>query len=106
MTAKLRICAIAALVTLFGQRADAQQLLNEWLENGCSLVNAQVADEVSVVLNCKTMVEAMRKSGKDFKGNPVPPEYAKNYGYTVVCVTERLRPGAIGTSVKYCVTIP
>ena len=106
MTAKLRICAIAALVTLFGQRADAQQLLNEWLENGCSLVNAQVADEVSVVLNCKTMVEAMRKSGKDFKGNPVPPEYAKNYGYTVVCVAERLRPGAIGTSVKYCVTIP
>jgi hypothetical protein len=106
MTAKLRICAIAALVTLFGQRADAQQLLNEWLENGCSLVNAQVADEVSVVLNCKTMVEAMRKSGKDFKGNPVPAEYAKNYGYTVVCVAERLRPGAIGTSVKYCVTIP
>jgi hypothetical protein len=106
MKVMLRICAIAALVTLFGQRAEAQQFLNEWLENGCSLVSAQVAEEVSVVLNCKAMVEAMRKSGKDFKGNPVPPEYAKNYGYTVVCVTERLRPGAIGASVKYCVTIP
>jgi hypothetical protein len=106
MTVMLRICAIAALVTLFGQRAEAQQFLNEWLENGCSLVNAQVADEVSVVLNCKAMVEAMRKSGKDFKGNPVPPEYAKNYGYTVVCVTEAIQPKAIGASVKYCLTIP
>ncbi len=106
MTVKLRICAIAALLTLFSEEAQAQQFLNEWLENGCSVVNAQVSEEVSVVLNCKAMVEAMRKSGKDFKGNPVPPEYAKNYGYTVVCVTERLRPGAIGTSVKYCVTIP
>ena len=106
MTMKLRICGLVALVTLFGQRAEAQQFLNEWLENGCSLVSAQVAGEVSVVLNCKTMVEAMRKSGKDFKGNPVPPEYSKNYGYTVVCVTETIQPKAIGASVKYCVTIP
>ena len=54
----------------------------------------------------QAMVEAMRKSGKDFKGNPVPPEYSKNYGYTVVCVTEAIQPRAIGASVKYCVTIP
>lgn len=106
MTVMLRICASVALLTLFGQRAEAQQFLNEWLENGCSLVSAQVAAEVAVVLNCKTMVEAMRKSGKDFKGNPVPPEYSKNYGYTVVCVTEAIQPRAIGASVKYCVTIP
>ncbi|HEU4377567.1 MAG TPA: hypothetical protein VFR73_03270 [Hyphomicrobiaceae bacterium] len=106
MTVKLRICAIVGLVTLFGQSAQAQQFLNEWLDNGCSLVSAQVAGEVSVVLNCKTMVEAMRKSGKDFKGNPVPPEYSKNYGYTVVCVTEKIQPKAIGASVKYCLTIP
>jgi hypothetical protein len=106
MTVKLRIFAIVALLTLFGQRAEAQQFLNEWLENGCTLVSAQVAAEIAVVLNCKTMVEAMRKSGKDFKGNPVPPEYSKNYGYTVVCVTEAIQPKAIGASVKYCLTIP
>ena len=106
MTVRLRIFAISALVTLFGQAAEAQQFLNEWLDNGCSLVSAQVADDVAVVLNCRTMVEAMRKSGKDFKGNAVPPEYAKSYGYTVACVTEKIRPGAIGASVKYCVTIP
>jgi hypothetical protein len=106
MTVKLRICAVVALVTLFGQRAEAQQFLNEWLDGGCSLVSAQVASEAAVVLNCRAMVEAMRKTGKDFKGNAVPPEYAKRYGYTVVCVTETIQPGAIGASVKYCVTIP
>src|ERR1700741_1871091 len=106
MTVKFRILAIVALMTLFGQRAEAQQVLNELLDGGCSVVSAQVTDDIAVVLNCRTMVEAMRKTGKDLKGNPVPPEYAKNYGYTVVCVTEKIQPKAIGASVKYCLTVP
>jgi hypothetical protein len=94
------------MAILASGRVEAQQLLNQWLDAGCSVVSAQVTGEVAVVLNCKAMVETMRKSGKDFKGSSVPPEFAKNYGYTVVCVTDKIQPGTLGLNVRYCLTIP
>jgi len=39
-------------------------MLNQWLDAGCSVVSAQATGEVAVVLNCKAMVETMRKSGR------------------------------------------
>ncbi len=83
------LAAIAIMMILASGRVEAQQLLNQWLDAGCSVVSAQVTGEVALVLNCKPMVEAMRKTGKDHRGNSVPPEFAKSYGYTVVCVTDK-----------------
>ena len=100
------LALIAIMAILASGRVEAQQLLNQWLDAGCSVVSAQVTAEVAVVLNCKPMVETRRKSGKDFKGASVPPEFAKNYGYTVVCVTDKIQPGTLGLNVRYCLTIP
>ena len=100
------LAAIAIMMILASGRVEAQRLLNQWLDAGCSVVSAQVTGEVALVLNCKPMVEAMRKTGKDHRGNSVPPEFAKSYGYTVVCVTDKIQPGTLGANVRYCLTIP
>jgi hypothetical protein len=68
--------------------------VNDFIDNGCSLVGAQlgaVGGEVAVILDCKSMVETMRRSGK-FKNETMPADLIQAYGYTVVCVTP---PGAM-----------
>ena len=64
--------AIAVLVFAGSSGAQGQGLLETFVKAGCEVVSAQmVMGEAQVTLNCKALMESVRKTGKTVDGQEV-----------------------------------
>ena len=86
--------------------AAEMSMMEVLVGGGCEVASGQwVMGQVQVVLNCKALVESMRKNGKSLAGVALSAQAQGIIGYVMICISAKTEAGGGRVGVATCVTL-